>query len=86
MPFLVEELLHETALTSGIVLLGLAGVGAIVAPFGGRVSDRRGRRIVVVAGSAISAIGLAGLWLRRRRRDGGHGRRRCCASSASATG
>ena len=62
-PFLVESLLHETALTSGIVLLGLAGVGAIVAPFGGRFSDRNGRRIVVVAGSAISAIGLTLLWL-----------------------
>lgn len=62
-PFLVESLLHETALTSGIVLLGLAGVGAIVAPFGGRFSDRNGRRIVVVTGSAISAIGLTLLWL-----------------------
>lgn len=62
-PLLVEILLHESAVTSGIVLLGLAGVGAIVAPFGGRFSDRRGRRIVVVAGSTISAIGLAALWL-----------------------
>ena len=61
-PFFVEGLLHETALTSGIVLLGLAGVGAIVAPFGGRFSDRNGRRAVVVAGSAISAVGLAALW------------------------
>jgi EmrB/QacA subfamily drug resistance transporter len=61
-PFLVEGLLHETALTSGIVLLGLAGVGAIVAPFGGRFSDRNGRRVVVVTGSAISAIGLIALW------------------------
>jgi MFS family permease len=61
-PLLVEILLHETALTSGIVLLGLAGVGAIVAPFGGRFSDRNGRRMVVAAGSAISAIGLAALW------------------------
>ena len=62
-PLLVEILLHETAVTSGIVLLGLAGVGAIVAPFGGRFSDRNGRRVVVVAGSTISAIGLAALWL-----------------------
>lgn len=62
-PLLVEILLHESAFTSGIVLLGLAGVGAIVAPFGGRFSDRNGRRTVVVAGSAISAIGLAALWL-----------------------
>jgi EmrB/QacA subfamily drug resistance transporter len=62
-PLLVEILLHESALTSGIVLLGLAGVGAIVAPFGGRFSDRNGRRAVVVTGSAISAVGLAALWL-----------------------
>ncbi|MEO5703355.1 MAG: MFS transporter, partial [Candidatus Limnocylindrales bacterium] len=41
-PLLVEILLHENALTSGIVLLGLAGVGAVVAPFGGRFSDRNG--------------------------------------------
>lgn len=62
-PFLVEDLLRETALTSGIVLLGLAGVGAVVAPFGGRFSDRNGRRTVVVTGSAVSAIGLTALWL-----------------------
>jgi MFS family permease len=58
-PLLVERLLSETATTSGIVLLGIAGVAAIVAPFGGRISDRRGRRLVVVAGSFVSAIGLA---------------------------
>jgi EmrB/QacA subfamily drug resistance transporter len=57
-PLAVEELLHESATTSGIVLLGLAGVGALVAPFGGRFSDRNGRRRVVVAGSAVSAVGL----------------------------
>lgn len=62
-PLMVEILLRESALTSGIVLLGLAGVGAIVAPFGGRFSDRNGRRVVVVTGSAISAIGLTALWL-----------------------
>jgi EmrB/QacA subfamily drug resistance transporter len=62
-PLLVERLLGETATTSGIVLLGIAGVAAIVSPFGGRISDRRGRRIVVVVGSAISAIGLAVLAL-----------------------
>lgn len=62
-PLAVEELLGETATTSGIVLLGIAGVAALLAPIGGRVSDRRGRRIVVVAGSAISALGLAMLSL-----------------------
>jgi EmrB/QacA subfamily drug resistance transporter len=62
-PLLVERRLGETATTSGIVLLGLAGVGALVAPFGGRFSDRNGRRRVVVTGSAISAVGLTLLWL-----------------------
>ena len=58
-PLLVERLLAQSATTSGIVLLGVAGVGAIVSPFGGRISDRRGRRGVVVAGSLVSAAGLA---------------------------
>ncbi len=62
-PLAVERLLHESAATSGIVLLGIAGVGALMAPFGGRISDRTGRRNVVVAGSLISAVGLVGLWL-----------------------
>ena len=60
-PLAVEAVLNESATTSGIVLLGLAGIGAIVAPFGGRVSDRRGRRSIVVAGSLVSAVGLAAL-------------------------
>ncbi|MBI3750503.1 MAG: MFS transporter [Chloroflexi bacterium] len=58
-PLLVERLLAQSATTSGVVLLGIAGVAAIVAPFGGRISDRRGRRLVVVAGSLVSAVGLA---------------------------
>ena len=62
-PLTVQEVLRESATTSGIALLGLAGIWAIVAPFGGRISDRRGRRRVVVLGSSISAIGLAMLAL-----------------------
>jgi EmrB/QacA subfamily drug resistance transporter len=58
-PLTVEQLLGESPATSGIALLGIAGVAAIVAPFGGRFSDRRGRRLVVVAGAAISAAALA---------------------------
>lgn len=62
-PLAVEELLRESAATSGIALLGIAGVAALVAPIGGRASDRRGRRLLVVTGAAISAAGLAGLAL-----------------------
>lgn len=60
-PMLVERLLAGSATTSGLVLLGISGVGALVAPFGGRASDRRGRRALVVTGSLIMTAGLAGL-------------------------
>ena len=62
-PFLVEVLLNESPTTSGIVLLGVAAVGAIVAPFGGRLSDRHGRRVLVVIGGLIMAAGLGALAL-----------------------
>ena len=58
-PLLVERLLGETPTTSGLVLLGISGVAALVAPFAGRLSDRRGRRLPVVAGSLVTAAGLA---------------------------
>lgn len=61
-PLLVEELLNGSARTSGLALLGIAGVSALVAPSAGRISDRRGRRSVAVVGSAICAIALAVLW------------------------
>ena len=41
---LAEELLGASATVSGIALLGLAGLGAIVAPFGGRVRPPRKAR------------------------------------------
>ena len=62
-PLLVEVLLGESPATSGLVLLGIAGVSAVVAPFGGRASDRRGRRLLAVAGALVTAVGLAALAL-----------------------
>jgi EmrB/QacA subfamily drug resistance transporter len=62
-PLLVERLLDGSAETAGLVLLGISGLGAVAAPFGGRLSDRRGRRMPVVAGSVCLTIGLFGLWL-----------------------
>jgi len=60
-PLLVEGLLDSNATVTGIVLLGIAGVSALVAPWGGRTSDRVGRRRLAVAGSVVVAAGLAGL-------------------------
>jgi EmrB/QacA subfamily drug resistance transporter len=62
-PLLIERLQGGTAQAAGLVLLGISGMGAIAAPFGGRLSDRRGRRLPVVAGSICLTAGLAALWL-----------------------
>lgn len=62
-PLLVERLLGGSAETAGLVLLGISGLGAIAAPFGGRLSDRTGRRRPVVAGAICLTIGLVALWL-----------------------
>ncbi|MFL5642061.1 MAG: MFS transporter [Chloroflexota bacterium] len=62
-PLLVERLLDGSAETAGLVLLGISGLGAVAAPFGGRLSDRRGRRLPVVAGSVCLTVGLFALWL-----------------------
>ncbi len=57
-PLLVERLLGASATASGIVLLGIAGVSALIAPYGGRLSDRVGRRRPAVVGSLIMAAGV----------------------------
>jgi EmrB/QacA subfamily drug resistance transporter len=62
-PLLVETLQGGTAETAGLVLLGISGTWAIAAPFGGRLSDRVGRRRPVVAGSICLTAGLVALWL-----------------------
>ena len=61
-PLLVEELLHGDARTAGLVLLAISAVGAVAAPIGGRISDRYGRRLPVVAGSLCLTAGLIALW------------------------
>jgi EmrB/QacA subfamily drug resistance transporter len=60
-PLSVEALLRGTPTTSGIVLLGISGVGAIAAPFGGRLSDRFGRRAPAVSGALLMAAALGAL-------------------------
>lgn len=62
-PLLIERLQGGTAETAGLVLLGISGLGAVAAPFGGRLSDRYGRRRPVIAGSVCLTAGLVALWL-----------------------
>lgn len=57
-PIFIQNLLFESASKTGIVLLGLTAVAALVGPFAGGLSDRVGRRLPVVAGSLFSAAGM----------------------------
>lgn len=57
-PLLVERLQGGSAATTGLVLLGISAMWAIAAPFGGRLSDRVGRRMPAVAGAILTVIGL----------------------------
>lgn len=58
-PLAVDGLLGGAATTSGMVLLGISGIAALVAPFGGHLSDRLGRRVPAVAG-ALLVLGALG--------------------------
>ncbi len=42
----------------GLVLVGLSGASVVIAPLGGRLADRYGRRKPVVVGLALSTIGM----------------------------
>jgi MFS family permease len=58
-PLFVREVLHRSALWTGIGFLLFAALnGAALIP-GGRLADSVGRRPVIVAGCAVSAIGMA---------------------------
>lgn len=58
-PLLVERLQGGTPAGTGIVLLGISALWAVAAPFGGRLSDRLGRRRPAVIGGIVTALGLA---------------------------
>jgi MFS family permease len=58
-PLFVREVLHRSALWTGIGFLLFAALnGAALIP-GGRIADNIGRRPVIVAGCAVSAAGMA---------------------------
>ena len=68
-PLFVREILHRSAVWTGIGFLVFAVLnGAALLP-GGRLADTLGRRPVIMAGCTISAVGMAmlalrpGLWL-----------------------
>ncbi len=62
-PILTQNLMHTSATASGLALLGLSGFTALTAPFGGRLSDRIGRRVPAVVGGLLMVVGLGALWV-----------------------
>jgi MFS family permease len=62
-PLFVREILHRSAVWTGIGFLLFAALnGAALLP-GGRVADTLGRRPVVIAGCVVSAVGMVMLAL-----------------------
>ncbi|MBI3975967.1 MAG: MFS transporter [Armatimonadetes bacterium] len=61
-PILTQTLMHASPTASGTALLAISALSALIAPLGGRLSDRLGRRGPAVAGSLCMAAGLAALW------------------------
>lgn len=61
-PILTQTLMGASPTASGTALLAISGLSALIAPLGGRLSDRLGRRAPAVTGSLCMAAGLAALW------------------------
>ena len=62
-PLFVRDVLHRSAVWTGVGFLMFAGLNAVMLLPGGRVADAVGRRPVIIAGCAASAGGMAMLAL-----------------------
>ncbi len=58
LPNYVQLVNHQTALVAGLLVLPGAALGAICAPFSGRLLDHVGARLPIVLGSGIAAVAL----------------------------
>jgi MFS family permease len=57
-PMFVREVLHRPAVWTGIGFLLFAALNGVALLPGGRLADSLGRRPVLIAGCAISAVGM----------------------------
>ena len=62
-PLFVRDVLHRSAVWTGVGFLMFAGLNAVMLLPGGRVADAVGRRPVIIAGCAASAGGMVVLAL-----------------------
>ena len=61
-PLLVERLHGGSPIEGGLALLSVSALWGLVAPIGGRLSDRIGRRRPAVVGGLVTAVALTILW------------------------
>ena len=62
-PFFIAEVQQRGAGTAGLLLGGMSGLMAVLAPVSGWLADVRGRRMPVLAGSAIALLAAALLFV-----------------------
>jgi DHA2 family methylenomycin A resistance protein-like MFS transporter len=58
-PFFIKEIQHKGNGAAGWLLAAQSFLMAALAPYAGRLSDERGRRLPVVVGSAVAIAGVA---------------------------
>ncbi|WP_225422235.1 MFS transporter [Lapidilactobacillus achengensis] len=57
-PNYIQLVDQQSALTAGLTVLPGAAIGALLAPFGGRIYDRVGAAKPIILGSCLSLVGL----------------------------
>jgi len=60
LPRFVEEDLGGGSVAVGVVVGSFAFAAAILRPFAGRLGDLRGRRILIIGGSAVVGLSVLG--------------------------
>lgn len=63
LPLYLADVLEAGPVAMGVALMAMQGGGVIAAPFAGALSDRIGRRPIVMAGLGVSTLIVAGLTL-----------------------
>jgi MFS family permease len=61
LPYYVSDVLHGSPELTGVAMLFFVGAVAPVSPLAGMLCDRYGTRLVAIAGSVLSIVGLASM-------------------------
>ena len=61
LPYYISDVLHAGPELTGVAMLFFVGAVAPISPLAGLLCDRYGTRVVAIAGSALSIVGLASM-------------------------